>query len=61
MKKVNELRIPAYAIVDAEEGGVLQIVNSRDTARYALKLLKERYCRGNELKIVKLAANKFVR
>ena len=61
MKKVNELRIPAYAIVDAEQGGVLQIVNSRDTARYALKLLKERYGCGNELKIVKMSAEKFIR
>ena len=61
MKKVNELRIPAYAIVDAEQGGVLQIVTDRPTARYALKLLKERYGRGNELKIVKLAASKYIR
>ena len=61
MKNVNELRIPAYAIVDAAQGGLVQLLDNRDDARFALKLLKEKYELGNELKLVKMTALKFVR
>lgn len=37
MKNVNELRIPAYAVVNTEDGTCVELVYGRDNARLALK------------------------
>lgn len=60
MKNVNELRIPAYAVVELTTNKTMELVDNRDTARSYLqdyKVANPEY----KFKLVKLAASKFVR
>lgn len=63
MKSVNELRIPAYAVVDVKDGVVLTLHHTRQDARTTLQDVK-RYHKDDKskvVKIVKLKVDKFVR
>lgn len=60
MKNVNELRIPAYAVVDMGTGRALEVIEDRGVARHVLQEYK-RYNKGSKFKIVKLVPQKFVR
>lgn len=59
MKNVNELRIPAYAVVDVEDGKCIEILYGRQEARLALKDYKS-FGQG-KYKIAKLTVQKFIR
>lgn len=63
MKNVDELRIPAYAVVNVEYGNVLSFASSRDEARYKLSVYKsyEQVGKAGKFKILKLVPQKFVR
>ena len=63
MKNVNELRIPAYAVVDVTDGVVLTLNHTRQDARTTLQDVK-RYHKDDKskiIKILKLSPQKFVR
>lgn len=63
MKSVNELRIPAYAVVDVKDGVVLTLNHTRQDARTTLQDVK-RYHKDDKskvVKIVKLKVDKFIR
>ena len=63
MKNVNELRIPAYAVVDVTDGVVLTLNHTRQDARTTLQDVK-RYHKDDKskiIKILKLAPLKFIR
>lgn len=60
MKNVNELRIPAYAVVEITTKKTMELVDNRDTARGYL----QEYKAANpeyKFKLVKLQASKFIR
>lgn len=61
MKKVNELRIPAYAVVDVKDGVVLTLNHTREDARTTLQDVKFQTGDSRGFKILKLKAEKFVR
>lgn len=61
MKNVNELRIPLYGVVNTETGKLYDTFTHRNDARYCLQDYKTEGGFGNELKIVKFEASKFVR
>lgn len=61
MKNVNELRIPAYAVVDVKGGVVLTLNHTRQDARTTLQDVKYRTGDVQGFKIVKLKVDKFVR
>lgn len=60
MKNVNieQLRIPAYAVVNTEDGTCVKLVYGRHNAQLALKDYKTF---NNKYKIVKLQPIKFIR
>lgn len=60
MKNVNELRIPAYAVVDMNTGRSVEVLEDRGAARHVLQEYK-RYNSGSKFKLVKLVPQKFVR
>lgn len=60
MKSVNELRIPAYAVVELTTNKTIELADNRDTARSYL----QEYKSANpdcKFKLVKLQAEKWVR
>ena len=59
MKNVNELRIPAYAVVDIQDGKCIELLYGRDEARLALKDYKS--SGQSKYKIAKLTVQKFIR
>lgn len=61
MKNVNieQLRIPAYAVVNTEDGTCIELVYGRDSARLALKDYKTLF--DGKYKIAKLQPIKFIR
>lgn len=59
MKNVNELRIPAYAVVDMSGKEVVALEHTRDSARGILQEYKHKL--HKDFKILKLKAEKFVR
>lgn len=61
MENIKSLRIPAYAIVDAETSEVVVFRHSRQEARNALQEVKKCTKDFNRYKIVKLQAEKWVR
>lgn len=61
MKNVNELSIPAYAVVDVKDGVVLTLNHTREDARTTLQDVKLRTGDSRGFKILKLKAEKFVR
>lgn len=61
MKNVNELRIPAYAVVDVKGGVVLTLNHTRQDARTTLQDVKYQTGDVQGFKIVKLKVDKFVR
>ena len=63
MKNVNieQLRIPLYGIVNTISGKMYDTFTHRQDARYALQDYKTEANFGNELKIVKFSAEKFIR
>lgn len=61
MKNVNDLRIPLYGIVNTKTGKLYDTFTHRQDARYALNDYKSEGGFGNELKIAKFSATKFVR
>lgn len=60
MKNVNELRIPAYAVVDVEDGKCVELLTNREQARNFLQEYKSSYPEY-KFKLVKLAVEKWVR
>lgn len=60
MKNVNELRIPAYAVVNTNTNFAVSLALNREDARSDLKAMK---CDtgSKDFKIVKLTASHFVR
>lgn len=60
MKNVNieQLRIPAYAVVNTEDGTCVELVYGRNSARLALKDYKTF---NSKYKIAKLQPIKFIR
>lgn len=60
MKSVNELRIPAYAVVDVDTKKVVHLAYSREEARGELQDLKTRFTEYN-YKLLKLAPEKWIR
>ena len=61
MKNVNELRIPAYAVVDVKDGVVFSLNHTREDARTALQDVKFQTGDHRGFKILKLRGEKFVR
>ena len=61
MKNVNELRIPAYAVVETTSGVTMKLEGNREDARSLLQQMKREYDGGYKFKIVKLKAEKWVR
>ena len=61
MKNVNELRIPAYAVVDVQYGIVLTLNHTRQDARTILQDVKCQIGDSRGFKILKLKADKFIR
>lgn len=60
MKNVDELRIPAYAVVELTTNKTMELVDNRNTARSYL----QEYKSANpeyKFKILKLRAEKWVR
>ena len=63
MKNANELRIPAYAVIDVMDGVVVTLNHTRQDARTTLQDVK-RYHKDDKskiIKILKLKADKFIR
>lgn len=60
MKSVNELRIPAYAVVELTTNKTMELVDNRDTARGYLQEYKSANPEYN-FKILKLKAEKWIR
>lgn len=60
MKSVNELRIPAYAVVDVCDGKCVELLTNREQARHFLQEYKSSYPEY-KFKILKLQAEKWVR
>ena len=63
MKNVNELRIPAYAVVDVTDGVVLTLSHTRQHARTTLQDVKKYHKddKSKIIKILKLTPLKFIR
>ena len=61
MKSVNELRIPAYAVVETTSGVTMKLEGNREDARSLLQQMKREYDEGYKFKIVKLSPAKFIR
>lgn len=61
MKNVNELRIPAYAVVELTTNRAMQpLLSDRQSARVFLQEMKE-LNPEYRFKLVKLTAEKFIR
>lgn len=62
MKNVNieQLRIPAYAVVEVTSNRTMELVDNRATARGYLQDYKN-LNPGHKFKLVKLTAEKFIR
>lgn len=60
MKNVNELRIPAYAVVELTTNKTMDLAGNRDIARGYLQEYKNLYP-NCKFKLVKLSVDKFVR
>ena len=64
MKNANELRIPAYAVIDVMDGVVVTLNHTRQDARTTLQDVK-RYHKDDKSKIIKIlklkADNLFVK
>lgn len=61
MENIKSLRIPAYAIVDAETSEVVVFRHNRQEARNALQEVKKCTKDFNRYKIAKLTFDKFIR
>ena len=63
MKNVNieQLRIPAYAVMDVKEGVVFSLNHTREDARATLRDVKFQTDDHRGFKILKLKAEKFIR
>ena len=61
MENIKSLRIPVYAIVDAETSEVVVFRHNRQEARNALQEVKNITKDFNRYKIAKLAFDKFIR